>query len=112
MTLALHQLTPSDHLLQVLAYGFCIMIILHIYTAGSAVQLTQTHLATDIHQPSDLSGRTVTTWSNYVNTRAIGGVETTSHAWWVPMCDEQCLYQSAGWIPHYLCRQPSGSGDP
>jgi hypothetical protein len=60
------------------------MIILHIYTAGSAVQLTQTHLATNIHSIEDLSGKAVVTWSNYVNMLAMHGVESEGHDWWVP----------------------------
>jgi hypothetical protein len=65
----------------VLAYGFLVMIILHIYTAGSAVQLTQTVLDTKLHSIKDLSGKSVVTWSNYVNMLALNGIHGEGHDW-------------------------------
>jgi hypothetical protein len=51
----------------VLAYGFLVVIMLHIYTAASAVQLTAETVTAAISSPSDLQGRPVVTWDSYVS---------------------------------------------
>ncbi len=50
-----------------LAYGFLVMIMLHIYTAASAVQLTAETVNTKVSSPADLQGRPVVTWDSYVS---------------------------------------------
>jgi hypothetical protein len=50
----------------VLAYGFLVLIMLHIYTAASAVQLTAETVSAQITNLNDLQGKAVITWEFYV----------------------------------------------
>lgn len=46
----------------VLAYGFLIVIMVHLYTATLASRLTQQRLANNIQSKADLPGKPVQTW--------------------------------------------------
>ncbi|KAI8474114.1 MAG: hypothetical protein J3K34DRAFT_495859 [Monoraphidium minutum] len=48
-----------------LAYGFLIVIMVHLYTATLASRLTQQRLANDINSKADLPGKPVQTWESY-----------------------------------------------
>ncbi|GBF93621.1 hypothetical protein Rsub_06343 [Raphidocelis subcapitata] len=49
----------------VLAYGFLIVILVHLYTATLASRLTAQRLANDVKSKADLPGKPVETWESY-----------------------------------------------
>jgi hypothetical protein len=66
-----------------LGYGFLVLIMLHIYTAASAVQLTQEKSSNQITSITDLQGRPVITPFNYVQPLAKRSLFPTGAPWWV-----------------------------
>jgi hypothetical protein len=64
----------------VFAYGFVLLIILALYTANAAAQLTA-RLASDVRGPSDLRGRAVGAWATLTPRLQAMGISAVPLAW-------------------------------
>jgi hypothetical protein len=64
-----------------LAYGFLVLIMVHLYTATSASQLTKLRLSNDVKSKADLPGKAVETWDEYVGLLRKYSIDSTGLPW-------------------------------